>query len=68
MVDRLTPLCWALGYTLVFPIAQAGFYYVTLQYKTPLLQERANEILRENADFSSFPSSISGMHTEAKIK
>ena len=63
IVDKFTPLWWALGYTLVFPLAQAGFYYVTLQYrrlmnwiqqkiqdKTPLLQERANEILRENAD------------------
>jgi hypothetical protein len=52
-----------LGYTLVFPIAQAGFYYVTLQYRrlmnwiqqkiqdeTPLPQEKANEILRENVD------------------
>ncbi len=63
MVDKYTPLWWALGYTLVFPLAQAGFYYVTLQYrrlmnwiqqqiqdKTPLLQEKANEILRENAN------------------
>lgn len=63
MVDKLTPLLWALGYTLVFPVAQAGFYYVTLQYrrlmnwiqqliqdKTPLLQKKANEILRENAN------------------
>ncbi|KFL34040.1 MULTISPECIES: hypothetical protein [unclassified Sulfurospirillum] len=63
IVDRYTPLYWALGYTLVFPLAQAVFYWATLQYrrlmnyiqqqiqdKTPLLQERANEILRENAE------------------
>lgn len=59
----LYPLYVALFYTLVFPIFGAGFYYVTLQYKrlmnkikqkiqdiTPLPQEEANELLRENAD------------------
>lgn len=62
-VRHWKPIVGALLYTLIFPIAQAGFYYVTLQYrrlmnfiqqkiqdKTPLLQKRANEILRENAD------------------
>lgn len=62
-ICHIEPLYYALAYTLVFPLAQAGFYYVTLQYrrlmnyiqqliqdKTPLLQKRANEILRENAD------------------
>jgi hypothetical protein len=57
------PIAGALFYTLVFPLAQAIFYWFTLQYrrlmnfiqqkiqdKTPLLQKRANEILRENAD------------------
>ena len=59
----LFPLYVALFYTLIFPIFSAGFYYVTLQYKrlmnkikqkiqdvTPLPQEEAKELLRENAE------------------
>ncbi|PTB87055.1 hypothetical protein C9925_01965, partial [cyanobacterium G8-9] len=59
----IKPLIFALAYTLVFPIATAGFYYVTLQYKrlmnliqqkiqdvTPLPQEVANQIVRENSE------------------
>lgn len=63
MINYLYPVIGALIYTLIFPLVQAGFYYVALQYrrfmnfiqqqiqdKTPLLQEKANEILRENAN------------------
>lgn len=62
-INVVTPLYYALAYTLVLPIFTAGFYYVTLQYRrlmnyikqkiedvTPLPQKEANEIKSENAN------------------
>ena len=75
----IKPLLFALLYTLIFPLATAGFYYVTLQYKrlmnyiqqkiqdvTPLPQEQANKIIRENSNLITEHDSAIKALNEAK--
>ena len=62
-IEYILPLIFGLIYTIVFPLFNAILYYITLQYRrlmngikqkiqdvTPLPQEEANKIIKENMD------------------
>ena len=66
-INYITPLYFALFYTIIFPLFNAIFYFITLNYKrlmnyikqkiqdiTPLPQEEANKIIKENMDWHPF--------------
>ena len=62
-IEYVLPLIFGLVYTIIFPFFNAILYYITLQYRrlmngikqriqdvTPLPQEEANKIIKENLD------------------
>jgi len=78
-IEYLDPLYFALVYVFLFPIATAVFYWITLMYKklmnwiqqkiqdkTPMPQETANAILRNNRNLQKEVSEIEQEMTNIK--
>ena len=78
-IEYLDPLYFALVYVFLFPIATAVFYWITLMYKklmnwiqqkiqdkTPMPQETANAILRNNRNLQKEVSGIEQEMTNIK--
>lgn len=79
-VNYMTPLYCALAYVFVYPFVNAIFYAVTLFYKaimnkiqqwiqdkTPLPQERANEIIKKNTELELEYTKISESIEKMKL-